>query len=135
VSAPVAEGDTFGPVEVTPDLGRVIRWCGLTWSFPTFFYDLEAAKSFGMESTLVPGPFKLGLLAGAVETWLDGRGYVCKVRAAHRRPDFTGRVVALTGTVSRMYMENGATRADLELAVLNENQEPSVRGFATVEFD
>jgi hypothetical protein len=135
MSSPVAEGDTFGPVDVTPDLGRVIRFCGLTWAFPTFFYDLESAKSYGMESTLVPGPFKLGLLAGAVETWLDGRGFVRKVRAAHRRPDFTGNPVALVGTVSRVYDEDGATRADLELAVLNQNEEPSVRGFATVEFD
>jgi len=135
MSAPVNEGDTFGPVDMTPDLGRVIRFCGLTWGFPPFFYDLEAARKNGMESTLVPGPFKLGLLAGAVETWLDGRGYVRKVRAAHRRPDFTGNPVGLTGTVSRVYEEDGATRADLELAVLNGEQQPSVRGFATVEFD
>lgn len=130
----VSEGDLVGPLVVAPKLDRVIRFCGLIWNFPPFFYDIEAARAGGMPGTLVPGPLKLGMLTALVEDWLDGRGFVRHVRAAHRRPDITGRPITLTGHVARVYEEDGVRRADLELAVVNEDGQPSCRGFATVQF-
>lgn len=132
--APVAEGDELEPLELRPDLEQVIKFCGLSWAFPRFFYDIDAARAQGMPGTLVPGPLKLGLLYRAVHEWLDGRGWVCQVRAAHRRPDITGRPLSIQGHVARVFEERGKTRADIELAIVNEEGQPSVRGFAVVEF-
>lgn len=128
-----AEGEEFGPLELVPTLGQVIRYCALQWAFPPFFYDEAAARAQGMPGTLVPGPLKVGLLYRAVEEWLDGRGWVRQVRAAHRRPDLTNRPITIVGRVARVYEEDGGRRADLELAVINEEGQPSVRGFAVVE--
>ncbi len=128
------EGDEIAPLTVTPDLARVIRFCGLTWNFPSLFYDIDAARAQGMPGTLIPGPMKLGLICRAVEEWLGEAGYVRHVRAAHRRPDITGRPITVVGRVARVFEEEGRRRADLELVVLNQENEPSVRGFATVEF-
>ena len=133
-SSTLREGDELPSLEVRPSLGMVIRYCALNWNFPPFFYDPEAAKAVGMPGTIVPGPLKLGLLYRAVEVWLGESGYVRQVRAAHRRPDLTNRPVTVAGRVARIYEEDGARRADLELAVVNEHGEPSVRGFAVVEF-
>ncbi len=127
------EGDELGPYPVRPDLGQVIRYCALQWAFPAFFYDEEAARAQGMPGTIVPGPLKVGLLYRAVEEWLGGRGWIRQVRAAHRRPDLTGRPIAIVGRVVRVAAEEGRTVADLELAMVNEEGEPSVRGFAVVE--
>lgn len=131
----VSEGDEMTPLEVTPDLGQAVRLAALGWSFVPIFYDPAAAKAAGMPGTLVPGPLKLGLLYRAVDEWLDGRGFVRHVRAAHRRPDQTGRPITILGTVARVYEEDGHQRADLEIFVKNERGEPSVRGFATVQFN
>ncbi|WP_322795010.1 hypothetical protein [Tepidiforma sp.] len=128
-----AEGEEFGPLELVPTLGQVIRYCALQWAFPPFFYDEAAARAQGMPGTLVPGPLKVGLLYRAVEEWLDGRGWVRQVRAAHRRPDLTNRPISIVGRVARVYEEEGSRRADFELAVINEEGQPSVRGFAVVE--
>jgi len=128
------EGDELPPLELKPDLGQVIRFCGLTWVFPAFFYDIEAARAQGMPGTLLPGPLKLGLIYRAIDNWLGDRGFIRHIRAAHRRPDITGRPITVIGHVVRVYEEEGAHRADLELAVLNEQDQPSVRGFAVVEF-
>lgn len=133
-SQALREGDEIAPLKVTPDLARVIRFCGLTWTFPSLFYDIDAARAQGMPGTLIPGPMKLGLICRAVEEWLGATGYVRHVRAAHRRPDITGRPITVVGRVARVFEEEGRRRADLELAVLNQENEPSVRGFATVEF-
>jgi acyl dehydratase len=133
VTAGIGEGDELAPLALRPDLEQVIKFCGLTWAFPRFFYDIDAARAQGMPGTLVPGPLKLGLLCRAVEDWLDGRGWVCHVRAAHRRPDITGRPITITGRVVRTFEHQGRERADLELAVVNEDGAVSVRGFATVE--
>lgn len=128
------EGDELPPVHVRPELGMVIRYCALHWAFPPFFYDADAARAAGMPGTLVPGPLKAGLLYRALDEWLAGDGFVRQVRAAHRRPDTTGRPLILSGRIARLYEEDGARRADIELAVLNEEGQPSVRGFGVVEF-
>ncbi len=133
--ASVREGDELPVLHLQPDLGQVIRYCALQWAFPAFFYDVEAAKAQGMPGTLVPGPLKVGLLYRAVDEWLGGAGWVCQVRAAHRRPDLTNRPIDIAGRVARIYHEGDARRADLELAIINEAGEPSVRGFAVVEFN
>jgi hypothetical protein len=112
----------------------VIRHCALQWTFPAFFYDPEAAKAAGMPGTIVPGPLKVGLLYRAVDEWLGDRGWIRQVRAAHRRPDQTNRPIDIVGRVARVYEEAGSKRADLELAIINERGEPSVRGFAVVQF-
>ena len=128
------EGDELPSLEIRPDLGMVIRYCALHWAFPSFFYDVDAARAAGMPGTLVPGPLKAGLLYRALDEWLDGAGYVRQVRAAHRRPDTTNQPLILTGRVARLYEEDGKHRADLEMVVLNKDGEPSVRGFGVVEF-
>lgn len=128
------EGAELPPMTLTPDQGMVLRWMALGWFFTPIFYDEAAARAQGMPGKLVPGPLKLGLLYRFVEEWLGGDGWVCQVRAAHRRPDLQGREITLTGTVARRFEHNGKQRADLELVVVNAEGQPSVRGFATVEF-
>ncbi len=133
--ASLREGDELPSLDLQPGLGMVIRYCALNWNFPPFFYDPEAARAVGMPGTIVPGPLKLGLLYRAVDEWLGDAGFVRQVRAAHRRPDLTNRPLTVAGRVARLYDEDGAKRADLELAVVNEDGQPSVRGFAVVEFN
>lgn len=133
-AAALREGDELPPLSLRPDLTQAVRYSALGWNFTPMFYDAEAARAQGMPGTLVPGPLKLGLLYRAVEEWLGEAGYVRQVRAAHRRPDITGHPIVVTGKVARVYEEGGSRRADLEMAIVNDEGQPSVRGFATVEF-
>lgn len=127
------EGDQLPPATITPDLEMAIRYCGLTWLFTPFFYDIGAARAQGMSGTIVPGPVKLGLIERVIEEWLGDAGFVRHVRAAHRRPDITGRPITILSRVARVFEEDGRRRADLEIIIQNEQGEPSVRGFATIE--
>ena len=133
-AADVREGEEIPPVTLTPGIEDAIRYCALGWVFPPFFFDADQARQRGMPGLLVPGPLKLGFIYRAVEAWLDGRGFVRSVRAAHRRPDLQGRAITVSGTVVRVYDEGGARRADIELVITNEDGAPSVRGFASVQF-
>ena len=128
------EGDELPALELAPGLGQVIRYLALNWVFPEFFFDAEAARAQGMPGTLVPGPLKLGLLYRAVDAWLGDAGFIREVRAAHRRPDLTARPITIAGRVARLYEEGGERRADLELAIINQDGQTSVRGFAVVQF-
>jgi acyl dehydratase len=132
--ATVREGDEIPPLELTPDIEHVRRYFTSSRNSPHFFFDEEAAKAQGLPGRLVPGPLKVGFLYGAIENWLGEAGYVRSVRAAHRRPDVQGRPIVVTGNVARVYEEGGARRADLEMFIINAEGQPSVRGFATVEF-
>lgn len=133
-AASLREGDELPVLHLQPSLGMVIRHCALQWTFPAFFYDPEAAKAAGMPGTIIPGPLKVGLLYRAVDEWVGDAGWVRQVRAAHRRPDQTNNPIDIAGRVARVYEEGGKRRADLELAIINHQGEPSVRGFAVVEF-
>ena len=130
----LSEGDELPVLHLQPDLGQVIRYCALQWAFPAFFYDAAAARAAGMPGTIIPGPLKVGLLYRAVDEWLGDSGWIRQVRAAHRRPDQTNQPIDIVGRIARVYEEDGARRADLEMAIINASGEPSVRGFAVVEF-
>lgn len=132
--ASLKEGDEIPALTLRPNLEQVIRYCAIGWVFPKLFYDEAAARAQGMPGLMVPGPLKLGFLYRVVEEWLGDAGFVKQVRAAHRRPDLQGREIVVAGHVARKYEEDGKKRADLELAVINEDGAPSVRGFAVVEF-
>ncbi len=133
-AAGLREGDELPPLGLTPTIAQAVRYCALNWVFPEFFFDPEVAQRFGMPGTIIPGPLKLGLIYRAIDEWLGDAGYIRQVRAAHRRPDRSNRPVVIAGRVARVYDEGGRRRADLEMAVVNEDGQPSVRGFAIVEF-
>jgi hydroxyacyl-ACP dehydratase HTD2-like protein with hotdog domain len=133
-AAALREGDEVTTLELQPGLAQVVRYCALIWAFPDFFFDLEAAKRQGMPGTIVPGPLKVGLIYRAVDEWLGGAGVIRLVRAAHRRPDQTNRPISIVGRVAKLYEEDGRRMADLEMAIINEEGQPSVRGLAMVEF-
>jgi acyl dehydratase len=133
--ATLREGDELPPFECAPGLPQVVRYCALNWNFPVVFLDAEAARAAGLPGTIVPGPLKLGLIYRALDEWLGDSGYIRQVRAAHRRPDPTGRPLVVTGRVVRVFEEDGARRADIEIVIVNEHGDPSVRGFASVQFD
>jgi acyl dehydratase len=130
----VKEGDQLPPFSFTPDMAMVIKYAPFFGDMPAFFYDEAAALKAGMPGRMVPGPLKLGFLYRVVEDWLGDAGFVRHVRAAHRRPDTQGREITVTGQVARVYEEDGHRRADLEMVIVNQEGQPSVRGFASVEF-
>ncbi len=132
--ATLKEGDEIPVSEMTPGAAHVRNYFANSKTAPPFFFSEEAAKAQGMPGMLVPGPLKVGILYGAVERWLGDAGYVRAIRAAHRRPDVQGRTIQIGGTVARVYEEDGKKRADLELFIVNQDGQPSVRGFGTVEF-
>lgn len=134
--APVREGDELPPLTILPTLHQVVRYAALTWSFTPLFWDAaESERGYGVSHPIVPANLKLGYLDRAVKAWLGNRGFVREVRAAHRLPDRQNAALIVQGRVARVYTEEGASRADIELVVLREaTGEPSVRGFATVEF-
>jgi len=132
--ATLKEGDEIPVSEMTPGAAHVRNYFANSKTAPPFFFSEEAAKAQGMPGMLVPGPLKVGILYGAVERWLGDAVYVRAIRAAHRRPDVQGRTIQIGGTVARVYEEDGKKRADLELFIVNQDGQPSVRGFGTVEF-
>lgn len=128
------EGDLVAETEFRPDLQMLVRYCGLLWFAPPIFFDLEAARAAGLPGPIVPGPLKAGLACEAIERWLGDGGWVCHVRAAHRRPSILGQAIRSRCVVTRLYEHAGKARADLDIVLENEDGEGATRGSATVEF-
>ncbi len=128
-----AEGDELPPAVLRPSLDQVVRYCGLTWAFVPFFYDPVVARRAGLPGTILPGPFKLALLSKYLLGVAGPDGWVRTVRAAHRRPDRTGRPLTIRGVVTRATQEQGRRVLDCEVWTENSRGERSVAGSAVIE--
>jgi acyl dehydratase len=132
--AHAAEGDALTAQIVTPTLGQVVRYCGASWNFVPFFYDIDAARAAGLPGTLIPGPLKLALLTEMVLAWAGPDAVLESVRAAYRRPDIPGRPLLLGGVVTEVSDDGRRRRLACELWIENSFGARSVVGAATVRF-
>lgn len=131
-AAAAAEGDPLPAWTVTPALAQIVRYCGLAWAFPPFFYDEAAARAAGLPYAIVPGPLKLALLAEYVQGWAGSEALLTLVRAAHRRPDAHDRPLRLHGGVTGVEATDEGRRLSCDLWIENPWGQRSVAGAATV---
>lgn len=131
-AAPPAVGDQIPPLELLVDLGVAVRACAIQWAFPPFLYDDAAAQALGMPGAMLVPEYKASLMARAVEEWLAGRGWVSRVRAAHRRPVVIGDRIRIEGVVAAVAERpDGGLAIDLEVNLLGADGAPASRGFAS----
>ncbi|HJP41726.1 MAG TPA: MaoC family dehydratase [Dehalococcoidia bacterium] len=97
------------------------------------FSDAEAGKRMGVGGALVPGLLKLSWFTQYLSDWAGLEGSVKSLRLAFRRPDIQQKPLILTGKIVDKRQEDGKNVVELELAMINDSGEPSVRATAAVE--
>ena len=133
--AQVQEGDALPARTRTPVTLRVLQFLGACWLWGPQFHDPDRAARMGLPGPIVPGNMKYAYIHQYLRRWLDDAGEVRRIQLAHRRPDVQNAEMAIGGTVTRKYEQDGRPFADLEIWIDNAQGERSVRGSATVVFD
>jgi hypothetical protein len=128
----ISEGTDLPDAKRTPTTFKVMQFMGASWMWGPQFYDAATAEKMGLKAPIIPGPMKAAFLDQYLRAWLDGGGKVSRLQVSHRRPDLHNVEMSLGGTVTRVYEEDGAKKADLEIFIDNPEGERSVRGAATV---
>jgi hypothetical protein len=129
----VREGERLTPLEKRPDLLRVVKWSGATWTFVPIFYDRDLARAQGLPDSLIPGPMKLAFLTLLLQRWAGPDALIRSLRASYRRPDTPRQPIVCHGVVTRAAMENGRGVLDIEVWAENYRGERTVAGAAKVE--
>jgi len=95
-------------------------------------WDLNHARSVGLKGPYDYGPERPSWLAHAVEHWMGDHGFLKRLRAELRRPNFLGDVTWCSGEVTDKRVEGDQCLVDLDLEGRNQRDNVSTKGSAAV---
>jgi len=90
------------------------------------------ALEVGMPGIYDLGRQRLAWLCRFVVDWIGDDAFVKREKAYLRRPNIVGDITRYRGTVINKYVENGDTMVDLELKGINQLNEATIVGTASV---
>jgi acyl dehydratase len=91
------------------------------------------AREVGMPGSYDVGPQRISWLGQLMTNWIGDDGFLRRLNVSLRRPNIFGDVSWCRGTVMGKRVEDGVHLADLELRVVNQLDETTAKGEATVE--
>ncbi len=126
------EGDERS-IEVPDPIIRThfVRYAGASGDFNPIHHDQTFAEKVGLPTVFGMGMFTAGVLTRIPSEWFGPESIQrFKVRFATRI--WPGDTLRLHGRITRVYEQDGAAHADLELRALNQKDETLISGEATV---
>ncbi len=130
----VQVGDT-GPAFTFGPLTRedIVRYSGATYDFVPFHHNDEYARANGYPGVFAHGPFSFGLLGSFLTRWF-GPSSVLDYGVRFNQQVWPGDVLHAQGRVIELLEADPVfgDRARVELALLNQHGQPTVRGEAVV---
>ena len=113
------------------DRSMFIRYAGASGDFNPIHWNEDFAKAAGYPGVFAQGMWTAGVLGTFLTNWL-GEENVRKFRTRFVGQVWPGETLVATGTVTKVYDENGEKRADLDLLITNDKGEKKIDGGATV---
>ena len=126
------EGDEM-PAFNTPELTRThfVRYAGTSGDFNPLHHDDEFAVARKMPSVIGHGMLTAGILAQSITRWV-GPINVRRFKARFSSSVYPKDVLTCGAKVTKVYEENGLSRADLDCWVKNQKGETVLEGSAVV---
>ena len=129
----VQEGDVLPSLQRTPTSEKVDLF--QTLALGPAATDPARSARMGLRAPVVPSSIKHAYLQLYLNQWLNGVGKIRRLQFSNRKPDYQEETITFGGTITRKYEEAGQRFLDLEVSIMNEQNEQSVRGSATVQFN
>lgn len=127
----VADGDTKRDVMVEKvDRAMFVRYAGASGDFNPIHWNEDFATSAGYPGVFAQGMFTAGVLGTFLTTWV-GEANVRRFRTRFTGQVWPGESIVCSGTVTKVYEQDGATLADIELKVHNADGEEKISGDAS----
>lgn len=128
----IAEGTEIPQTENKIRLIEMLRYAAATWSFFLLHLEKEYAQKQGFRDANIQGPMYGALCAKMLTNWIGDDGRLKKLGYNVRVMGFPGDTLTTRGKVARKYQRDGASLADCDLWVENQNGERVATGHATV---
>ena len=120
---------SFGPLTRED----IVRYSGATYDFVAFHHDDAYARANGYPSVFAHGPLSFGLLGSFLTRWF-GPDSVIEYGVRFREQVWPGDVLSAEGRVAELLGPDPVfgRRARVEVALLNQHGQATVRGEAIV---
>ena len=128
----VSEGSEIPALVKNPTTRQLVQYAGASGDFYEIHYDKDFAESTGLPGVIIHGALKNAFLGQLVTDWAGPLGVVKRLTCQYRGMDVPGEPITATGTVSRVYQENGENLVDCEIRLVNPRGENTTPGSATV---
>jgi acyl dehydratase len=122
----VPESWSFGPLTQTD----FVRYQGASGDMNPVHHDETFATKAGFPAPLAVGMFAAGAMNSYGTRWL-GPENVRRTRMRWKAPAFPGYMMTVTGSIAKLYEEDGERKADIELTVTDQTGAISVQGWMT----
>ena len=121
----VRPGDEIPPLVKHCSPRQLVMWAAASGDFYEIHYDVEYARSIGLDGLVVHGALKNAFLGQLLHDWVSPRGRIVRFGCSYRGLDVPGVDLTCRGTVARVLdREDGTGTA--ELAIWLENAEGTV---------
>jgi acyl dehydratase len=95
--------------------------------------ETKMARDVGMPGSYDVGPQRISWLCQLMTNWMGDDGFLRRLNVSLRRPNIFGDVSWCRATIADKRIEDGVRLVDLELSVVNQLEETTATGTATVE--
>ena len=128
----VSEGSEIPALVKNPTTRQLVQYAGASGDFYEIHYDKDFAESTGLPGVIIHGALKNAFLGQLVTDWAGPSGVVKRLTCQYRGMDVPGEPITATGTVTRVYQENGENLVDCEIRLVNARGENTTPGSATI---
>ena len=104
------------------------------WVYHRVHYDQDYARSVGLRNMVVHGTLQASYLVQMITDWLGENGILKKLSFRHHVPAYPGDVLTCSGVINDKRFEDGHRCLVLDLAIVNQDNEKTTTGTATVYF-
>jgi acyl dehydratase len=130
----IRAGDTLPVIERTTGFGHWNRYAAVNDEFIDVHMDSAAAQAAGQPDVFGMGNLRIGYVHNALHDWLAGAGDIAEFGCQFRQLNFLGDCLRTQCVVTGTEQRDGQRLVSLDIVVLNQQDESTMPGTATVVF-
>lgn len=128
----VSEGMELPELKKNCSTQQLVLWAAGSGDFYQIHYDLEFAKSTGLDGLIVHGALKHAFLGQLLHDWIGNEGRIKRFGCSYRGMDVPNQDIMCRGKVVKKYEENGEQLVDVQVWTENPEGKQTTPGTATV---
>ena len=128
----VSEGMQIPELKKNCSTQQLVQWAAGSGDFYQIHYDLEFARSTGLDGLIVHGALKHAFLGQLVHDWIGNGGRIKRFGCSYRGMDLPNQDIMCRGTVVKKYEQDGEKLVDLQVWTENPEGKQTTPGTATV---
>jgi acyl dehydratase len=117
-----------------PTTMSLFMYGAANWVYHRIHYDQDYARSVGLRNVVVHGALQASYLVQMIVDWLGENGTLKKLSYRHHVPAYPGDRLTCSGVIKEKRIEGGNRWLVLDLAIVNQDNETTTTGTATVCF-